>query len=280
MLNEIPKTVVAAVIVIVGLTAILTPMVMEMTEDIHSVESNPSVSYNLKETTEDIHIRIIDGYGYINNEKINSSNYRYLMIMFTDSFVMKYTAGNDGSATGFTLNTNTGNQYSITEMEMTDGNWTATTSSTQVTGTYDFCMAWSKNGKYTMSIASETNPFYANADSEVYIVWSTTETNTGLVKGTAGTLLDGGFGSMTTVFNVAESLPSDVSIQITQYTDKPDVVKITGATSGYYVFLPIKYDVITSFDEMLTLLFNMSPILIGLMFLAAIGLTMTRSIKN
>lgn len=269
--NTIIGMVVAMIVVIAGISIITIPMISEMSDNIHSTATNTAVKYSLSETDEKVEIKIENGIGTINNETIDAG-YNARMMMFSDTFIVQYNP-TDIQLTIFTATSING----ITSMVANNGTWTATTTSNStLTGTYDYVMAWNKHGNYgaQTTFSTEQNALYVNADSKIYVCAASITSNSAILK--SGTI-----NNLQTIINNGGS---EINLTVTseQYTTSPNVKKITGLSSDVTpaaIFVPIKYDTFTSFDQILKTMIEMAPVLIGLMFLAAVGFFMTRSIK-
>lgn len=272
--NSIIGMVVAMIVVIAGISVITIPMISEMSDNIHSTEMNDAVRYTLAETNHEVKLELINGIGYINDETIKDE-YGYRMIMFSNSFVVIYDPSQEPNSTIglFSISGTTSTFTSIKNMTAEDGTWTATSATdTTVTGTYEWLMAWNKHGNYGAVVSGQvTQPIYVNADSIVYICGA---------QSTTVNLSMGTIGNMTDIISIGDD--PGITITSEQYTTNPNVLKVTEFGSGIAptsLFIPLKYDVFTSYDQMLKTMFDMAPILIGIMFLAAIGMYMSRNMK-
>lgn len=266
-MNKITGIMVSMIAIIAVLAAVVTPMTMEFSKQIHSVAENEGSGFNLIETEEYTRAYIDDtGTAYINDVKITDLA-TYTMVMFTDTFVLRYT----NSVNTFSLQSATGG-ISINEIEMENGTWTAYTNDSTVSGTYDFIMRWTEKGSY---LHVRGNSAYINNDSTIFIAQATTSTESfknGVWMGTPD--------NISAVYNNGnETTPFTISTET--YTTDPEVLHLTEFDGpNCFLFVPIKYDTLTGMDEMLRMLVSMMPVLIGLMFFAAVGMTMVNRIKQ
>lgn len=268
--NTIVGMVIAMIVVIAGISVITIPMISEMSDNIHSTDINEGTRYSLAETNNKIELEIINGIGYVNNKAIKDE-YGYRMLMFSNTFIIVYDPGLEPNVTSMGMFTINGNQ-GITKIVADKGTWTATTTGgTTTTGTYEWLMCWNKNGNYG-AVAVGAAEIYVNNDSQVYLCGVASESNMILETGTLN--------NMSEVFKVGDE--PTISIVSEQYTSSPNVLKITNfecSISPTFLFVPLKYDTFTSFDQILKTMIDMAPVLIGLMFLAAVGFYMTRNLK-
>lgn len=262
--------VVSGIVIIAGLSIIMIPMISDMTDNIHSVETNlDDVTYSLVETHAENTIEIENGDLKINGKSFDFVKFSGRTIMFTDSFfVIKTTVDNVDTMSIVTSN---GVTINTKKIHLDDNVATITSTTNEVTTLdYELSMIWSEHGQYQFANPAENRPYYVNGDATIYIVGGTSTTG-GVFSGTAD--------NIQTVFKIGE--PS-YELTYTQYTDVPDVMVLTGITSDIVpvaVFLPKEYDVVTPMNEMMKMVINISPVLIGLMFMAAMGMVMVRSTK-
>lgn len=270
--NTIIGMVVAMIVVIAGISVITIPMISELSDEIHSTEINTGARYSLAETNEKVEIKLVNGIGYINDETIKD-DFGYSMLMFSDDFIIMYDVSKEPSAT-IRIYTSAGVGSDITSIVAEKGNWTGTKAdNSTITGTYDFLMAWNKNGNYgAIGNSQITTPLYVNADSKIYVA---------AASGASAVYIAGGtINNLENILLVGEQPTNTITYE--QYTDKPQVNKITAFNCSVVpaaIFVPLKYDTFTSFDQILKTMIDMAPVLIGLMFLAAVGLYMTRNLR-
>lgn len=265
-MNRILTMVVSAIVVIAGLAVICVPMTMTFSENIHSVTENTGPTYNLVENADNVELSIENGIGYVNGERIKESNYNGTMLMFGDSFIISYNSGNEGTIENFFIVTDRGTSNTIIDFTASNGVYSATTASnTTMTDTYDFILSYDSNGNYMRAYFSGSEEYYVNADSKIFIGWTSAANNSGLYEGTID--------SQTAIFNNGDET-GGYTITKTQHTTSPDVWKITGMTSQYSLFIPVEYDMLDGYDNMLRLIVSISPVLIGLFFFISIGMGM------
>lgn len=267
-MNRITAYVVSAVIIIAGLAVIFVPMTMEFSNNIHSTADNTGPTYNLTDHMDKVELTISGGKGYVNGEQIKESDYNGTMLMFADTFIVSYNSNNEGTIESYFIVTNRGTSNSITSFTAENGTYSAMTTTNQVmTDNYDFLLSYDKNGNYMRAYftsgGSET--YYVNEDSEIFIGWATTSSNSGLMKGTIS--------NQTQIFNNGDET-GGYTITSEIHMSNPNVYKVSGMTSTYSLFVPVEYDTLDNFDNMLRMMVNISPVLIGLMFFVAVGMGM------
>lgn len=258
---------------LVMIAGLMIPITSEFADEIHSVDFNTAMRYSLAETDDKLELEIINGIGYLNGDTIKDE-YGYRMMMFSDSFVVIYDVSQEPNITAFTLLSvtgSTGASNGIKSIVAEKGAWVATkTDNTQVTGEYEWIMAWNKNGDYGAAIPGQiAQPLFVNADSVIYTCGAGSATSISLKKGTVNNLVN--------VINVGEAPEQTITTE--QYTTEPNVIKITEFTSSITpssIFVPLKYDVITSMDTMTKTIVSLSPLLIGIFLFAAMGISLMR----
>lgn len=245
------------------ISALMIPVTMEFADEIHSTEANnDATSYNLNSTNKKVELEIVDGFGYINGDRIGvgfSSN----MIMFTDSFIIIYSAGNAGNIDTFYLYSDT-LSTSITEILLNDGEWTATKADgSEISGTYSWVMKYAENGNYFRVNTGVTT--YVDADAPIYIA---------IHSGSDAGLWSGKVNRFDNVFKNNIEI-TDPSITYSSYTTTPEVFSVTGINGGT-LFVPVKYSVITPMDNMTKTIVGLSPLFVGIALFAVMGVGLVR----
>lgn len=268
--NTIIGMVVAMITVIAVLAVVTVPMISEFSENIHSLESNPDAGYDLVETHKSVEIELVNGVGYINGDPIRT-DYNLAMVMFTDSFLAINVLDSAGTTQEIRILESDGTYSTITNLYLDDGTYTGTTTAGEtISGEYSMCMRWKEGGSYTrVAITSNTPAYYLDADKDVYVVWTQSETRGGVSTGPID--------NQEIIFSLGEA--PEYTITQSSYTENPDVEMITGVTSGYTLFVPVKYSVITSADEMVKMMVNITPVLLGLLMFIGIGIYLVNSTK-
>lgn len=250
---------------------VLTPIVSDFADNIQSKEYNPEAGYDLVETHRKVELEMINGTGFINGDPIRTdSGFSLSMVMFTDTFLVTNAITDNGQE--LKVIESDGEQHIISELVMDDGEYTGTTTNNETfSGEYGFCMRWKEDGTYTrVSIDSRNPAYYVDADATVYVAWYQNETNAGIAHGTLA--------NQTTMFKTGNDPTYEITY--TSHTDNPDVEKITaGITSGYVLFVPSKYSVITSQDAMTQTLVELIPLFLGIMLFACMSVYLVRSTK-
>lgn len=266
-MNRIIAIGAGAAVAILVIVAAMVPITMEFADEIHSSESNnDDNSYNLNSTNKMVKLEIIGGVGYINGDRIGV-DFRFNMIMFTDSFIIVYSAGNAGSLDAFYFYSNT-KSGAITEIVLNDGEWTATkTDGSEMTGTYTWVMRYAENGDYFRMDTGAT--IYVDADAEIYIAHNN-NTDAGLWAGTVS--------NISNVFKNNTEI-ADPSITYSTHTTEPEVFAVTGVTGGS-LFVPVEYSIITPTDETIKTIINLMPLFTGIILFAALGLSMMRLVRS
>lgn len=268
-MNKVIAVGIGAMIAIVTI-AVMVPFTMEFGNEIHSMVPNEGgSSYDVMETDAEITLQFIDGIGYINDEKLPeiSGSYGSVMLMFGDSFVVRYA--NNGSNFIFA---HSGGFGAVDKITFSDGTWTSTTSGTTTTGTYDFMMRWvdKGTGEYTCFY----NPVgkYVDSDATVYVAQAALTS-----AGGGNGVWTGTMDNLTAIFsNNNETVP--FSYTKADHTTDPDVVEITEWTGsdGVCLFIPSKYSFVSGIDTMTRTIVSLSPLFIGIMVFAAMGIYITR----
>lgn len=264
---------VAILIIMVG----MVPLTAEIADDIHSTGSNKDiVRYSIAETHNRVTVELRDGIGYINNKPIKE-NFAYREMMFSDTFILQYDPGTEPNAVLRLLyiSNSVGTTYNLNDIVAHAGTWTAhTTTNETVTGSYNWIMAWNPNGDYGALISGQVNtPVYLNADDDVFVCGAASSNLFSLQRGTIGNL--------ETVLIIGD--PPTVDITTEQYTEEPDVLKLTafnGSTAPSAIYVPIKYDIITPTDEIIKTIINLMPLFTGIILFAAMGISMMRLTRS
>lgn len=254
---------------LVMIAGLMVPITSEFADEIHSVDFNENTRYSLAEADHRVEAKIENGMGYINNELVYD-DYNSRMMMFSDSFVLQYNP----TAIPHTFNifTESTNTVTVTNLVAEKGTWTATTSANNtIQGTYEFLMAWNKNGNYGAIPAASNVEAYVNSDAKVYVCVASVTNNSALLK-------SGQINNLKEVlnYNITED---DSTITTEQFTTTPNVLKITSFTSTVTpaaLFIPLKYDEITGMDNMLKTIVALSPLFVGIMLFAAMGVSLMR----
>lgn len=252
-----------AMLGVLVISALMVPVTMEFADEIHSTAANnDATSYNLNSTNKMVELEVIDGFGYINGDRIGA-DFNFNMIMFTDSFIIVYAAGNAGNLDAFYFYSDT-TSGAITKIVLNDGEWTATkTDGSEISGTYSWVMKYAENGDYFRTETGVTT--YVDADATIYIA-ANNGTDSGLWSGTVN-----GFNN---VFKNNAEL-ADPTITYSSYTTTPDVFSVTGITGGS-LFVPVKYSVITPTDNITKTIVGLSPLFVGIALFAAMGIGLVR----
>lgn len=255
-----------AMLGVLVISALMVPVTMEFADEIQSTESNDEANtYNLSSTNRPVTLEIKNGFGYINDERIGE-NFRFNMIMFTDSFIVVYPAANAGSIDAFYMYTATATE-SVVKIDLNNGVWTATNKTNEVTtGTYSWVMRYSENGDYYRM--GNNSVAYVDSAADIYIVNNTSDV-TGLWTGTV-TNFSKVFANTTEVTNP--------TLTYETYTTTPEVYEVSAITNGT-LFIPTKYHVITSTDNMTKTIVGLSPLFVGIALFAFMGMNLVRTNK-
>lgn len=255
---------VCSIVIIAGLAAIAVPMISEITDDIHSVERNTGDTFTLTDRTTSCILENTDNGWTMDGKLITEFGTRGIIPMFSDSFVISYDKGSDTLSFFPSVGERTS---TATKIVCEDGTYTVTDNGTETTGTYEWILKYSKHGDYVEGgVGSKFN-----ASEEIYIV-TAISSSYGVYGGTTN--------DIEKFFYSGEDLA--YTLTTSEYTSKPDVEQVDAFTidgSRYFLIVPAYYDVIDSTDEMVKMMFNIAPVLLGLMFFAAIGIYMVRNIK-
>lgn len=262
---------VMAMVSLVMIGGLMVPITMEFADEIHSVEFNDSARYTLAETDKEIRLEIVSGIGFVNGEPLNEFD-RYRLTMFTDTFIVNYDPATEPTGR-FQLFNSDGTTAYLLNLTADDGAWSATTStSTTLTGSYSFAMVWNKNGNY--GAADKNTIMYVNNDAKIYFAAMGTNNDSALWSGTVNNLQP--------IFKLGNAPTVEFTKEV--YTGNPMVWKVTtynitvvgeNTTSGVY-FAPMKYDVVNSTDTMTKTIIGLSPLLLGIILFAAMGINLMR----
>lgn len=268
-MNKVIAVGIGAMIAIVTI-AVMVPFTMEFGNEIHSMVPNEGGSYyDVMETDAEITLQFIEGIGYINDEKLPeiAGSYGSFMLMFGDSFVVRYSV----NGTSFIF-AHSGGSGSADKITFSDGTWTSTSGETTTTGTYGFMMRWVDKG--TGKFTCFYNPVgkYVDSDAKVYVAQAALGSSGGGNGVWTGTM-----DNLTAIFsNNNETIP--FSYTTSDYTTDPDVVEITEWTGAddSCLFIPSKYSFVSGTDSMTRTIVSLSPLFIGIMVFAAMGIYITR----
>lgn len=270
MINKTMAIGIGAMLIIVSISALMIPISAEFSNNVYSYTSNgENQSYSLIETDRDVELITTNGVGYINGEPVTEfTSGSTILLMFGDTFVIRYS-GNSGA---IALLTSTGN-VGITEILFSDGEYTATTETGTITGTYGYLMKWAKNGDYVTY--SNMIGKKVDADATVYIAQATTSSESyanGVWKGTINNIQ-----KEYDYLNEADPFTIESEISATN----PDVYEITNSTyeSTVRMFIPQDYKIVTSTDSMIRMIISLMPLFVGVAGFAAMGITLTRLTK-
>lgn len=289
-MNDILKTTMAVIAAIAVMAAVFVPMTMEFGEQAHyTTNRNEGGYYTLVENDKKVVVEIdgISATATINGKEYDVYNYGTYLV--SDFATMGYVPQEDGYHSVFTLkknykiNVNLGSVAKLTltfdngEVVMNDGTNT-------YTGTYTYLLHYSGgSGNYIQT--NNITSLNVNKDSEIFFIKNGGTISNTIIGGPykAGALS----GSAKNYTNGTDNVPTAAATTISwTLTDNGNqTYKITNPTYSpdstpiLYGLIPVKYQVYNE-DSMVAFMVNILPVLVGLAFLAAIGIYITRFKNN
>lgn len=277
-MNRITMVGVGSILIIVLISALMIPMTSEFSKNIYSYEENENVRYSLSDRSETVKITTSGGITKINNEPLNEMLYSgSSMIMFGDTFIITYIPASEGVSESITFFDGASGTYnqSLTTATFQKGEFTVSGTNTNdgdftYSGTYGYMFHASKHGNYCAAaypiISTEAKIYFIRASGGGFGVYT------------------GTYDNMEKVFYSSNDI-SDLSINVEVEGTDPDTVKImsvtgTGVTGNYKVIVPLDYPHVSNVDQMTRTIVSLSPLFVGILLFAAIGIYITRLSKS
>lgn len=282
MNNDILKPLFAIIVVIAALAVVMIPFIMELSDDVAMVNSNPVGTYMLRDGEEStVKIEITDEGILVNNWNVGTS---YRVIIAEDVMLTTY----NGSVAIFDRQNNvysTNNTIGYT-LEMKAGSCSYTQGETTYTFTYDEVLYPSKKGNYSaygngtaVNVTKGMPAYYVSISASTlpkFVLEYDGPTKTNLVNPftvSGNSLVN--FTDLVTLTVPATESEDGKSWQFT--TPRSAVVGETSLTAT--LIAPNTYETVGSYGMLITI-FQLSPVLIGFMLFAGIAIHMSRMTKT
>lgn len=273
---KIVNIAVFSILIIALLSAITIPLTMQMTDEIKSVENNEGAKFNLMDLDgEEVVLENINNVAHINGKQlldiINENTPAYVI---SDKFILRSMFSNDNMYSWDLIEYSTGTSVTITKLTVNEDGYAWTSNTSSGSGTLSYLWYPDKNGDYIGVKPTSSNPVFVNNDATIYTVETGTNDNI-LWKVCEGTV-----NNMTVEYSSDNSTtaPSMVKESVQDNLTRIDSVTYSGTFN--ILMVSERYYEVTAMDSMLRVLLNLAPLLIGIMFFAAMGISTIREAKN
>lgn len=285
-MNDILKTTMAVITAVAVMAVVFVPMTMEFGEQAHyTVNRNEGGYYTLVEDNKKVVVEVdtINASVTINGKTYDLSTFGTYLV--SDYALMDYSPADNGTHNVFTENkafTLTIGSSTMQKLTITfeNGNATVTDGTNTYNGTYTYLLHYSGgSGNYIQT--SNVTELNVNKDSKIFFInnggsWSST-----IIGGPFEADQLRGSADIYTVDTASVPTKSTTTISWTLEDNGDETYKITNptyspdATELKRGIVPVKYQVYNE-DSMVAFMVNILPVLVGLAFLAGIGIYITR----
>lgn len=290
-MNDILKTTMAVITAIAVMAVVFVPMTMEFEEQAHyTTNRNTGGYYTLAESNNKVVVEIdnISPTATINGKEYDVSKFGSYLI--SDFALMTFVPQENTTSYHAIFTTELAYKLNVgstpAKILITFYNGTATmelttsSGSNTYTGEYSYVLHYSGGaGNYIQPNSSNASYMMVNADSEIFFIKNGGNTANSLIAGPFKASALRGTG---TQYTLSGNMPTGAQTTVTwTMTDNGNgTYSIPSGTYGEdqtiaVSLVPVKYQVYNE-DSMIAFIVNILPILVGLAFLAGIGMYITR----